>query len=40
MTVPEWASHQAQPVREEIDRATATLAEQIVDTIFFLYRAP
>lgn len=27
MTVPEWASHQAQPVREEIDRATATLAE-------------
>ncbi|NGZ99147.1 MAG: hypothetical protein CV089_24060 [Nitrospira sp. WS110] len=40
MTVPEWASHQAQPVREEIDRATATLAEQIVDAIFFLYRAP
>lgn len=40
MTVSEWASHEAQPVREEIDRATATLAEQIVDAIFFLYRAP
>ncbi|MGC3973437.1 MAG: LPS assembly lipoprotein LptE [Nitrospira sp.] len=40
MTVPEWAKDEAQPVREEIDRATVMLAEQIVDAIFFLSRVP
>ena len=40
MTVPEWAAHEAQPVRQEIDRATAALAEQIVDALFLLYRVP
>lgn len=40
MTVPEWAKDEAQPMREEIDRAIVTLAEQIVDAIFFLYRVP
>jgi hypothetical protein len=38
MTVPEWASNDAQPVRDAIDRATLALAEQIVDAVFLLKR--
>ena len=38
MTVPEWASNDAQPVRDGIDRATLALAEQIVDAVFLLKR--
>ena len=40
MTVPEWASNDAQPVRDEIDRAALALADQIVDAVFLLYRVP
>ena len=38
MTVPEWASNDAQPVRDGIDRAALALAEQIVDAVFLLNR--
>lgn len=38
MTVPEWGANDAQPMREERDRAMRTLAEQIVDGIFYLHR--
>jgi hypothetical protein len=40
MTLAEWASNDAELVRKEIDRATVELAEQVVDGIFLLYRAP
>lgn len=40
MTVAEWARNDAEFLRNEIDHATLALAEQIVDTIFFLYRYP
>ena len=38
MTIPEWASNDAQPVRDGIDRAALALAEQIVDAVFLLNR--
>jgi hypothetical protein len=38
MTIPEWASNDAQPVRDGIDRAALALAEQIVDAVFLLHR--
>jgi hypothetical protein len=40
MTVAEWESEDAQPVRDAIDRAAQALAEQIVDAVFLLYRVP
>jgi len=40
MTVPEWASNEAQPLRDALDRAALALAEQIVDAVFLLYRVP
>lgn len=38
MTLPEWASNNARPMRDGIDRATLALAEQIVDAVFLLHR--
>lgn len=38
MTVSEWASNDAQPVGDEIERATTSLAEQIVDGVFLVHR--
>lgn len=40
MTVPEWASNEAQPLRDAFDRAALALAEQIVDAVFLLHRVP
>lgn len=39
MTFFEWASNEAQPVRDDIERATVSLAERIVDGVFLLYRS-
>jgi hypothetical protein len=36
----EWAANNAQPLRDEIDRAYQSLAEQIVKELFLLYLIP
>lgn len=36
----EWAANNAQPLREELERASQTLAEQVVDELFLLYVIP
>ncbi|MGH7404737.1 MAG: hypothetical protein ACREJA_02515 [Candidatus Methylomirabilales bacterium] len=36
----EWAANNAQPLRDELDRAHQSLAEQIVDELFLVYLIP